>query len=206
MVSIDSSAGRKFLLIAPLILLVALTLAVDYVELGPGGDQAEPNSEQAKALNHCRTISQPGEYVLTDDFGGATGLASSCLVINSSDVTINGSGHTLKGRGVTDTTGILVTNESGLSNVTIHSVRVEQWNRAIHLRNASDVTIRNASAVRSSTGITVWNGSRVTVKNTWVARNLFGVVADNRSQQVNLTKARYHKNFAANSTRGTGEV
>ncbi len=206
MVSIDaSSAGRKFLLIAPLLLLVALTFAVDFVEL-PSNNQPGPNAGDPTKLEHCRTISKPGEYVLADDFGGATGLAGSCLVINSSDVRINGSGHTIKGRGVTDTTGILVSNESGLSNVTIHSVRVEQWNRAIHLRNASDVTIRNASAVRSSTGITVWNGSRVTVKHTWVARNLFGVVVDNRSQQVNLTSARYHKNFAQNSTRGTGEV
>lgn len=208
MVSIDaSSPGRKFLLIiAPLVLLVALTVAVDFVELSPGDDRPGEKSVEPTALDHCRTISSPGEYVLTDDFGGATGLASSCLVINSSDVRINGSGHTLLGRGVTDSTGIVVDNESGVSNVTIHSVRVERWNRAIHLRNASDVTIRNASTVRSATGITVWNGTDVTVKNTWISRNLFGVVVDNRSEQVNLTAARYGDNSAANSTRGTGEV
>ncbi|MFB9808326.1 hypothetical protein ACFFQF_25570 [Haladaptatus pallidirubidus] len=99
MVSIDSSSiGRKLLLVAPLILLVALTLAVGFVEL-PWNDGLDEKSAEPTALDHCRTISEPGEYVLTDDFGGTTGLASSCLVINSSDVRINGSGHTMLGRG-----------------------------------------------------------------------------------------------------------
>ncbi len=156
-------------------------------------------------MKSCRTISKPGNYVLTDDFGGATGLTGSCLIIDSSHVTVNGSGHTIEGRGVTDTTGILVDNASGVSDVTIHSIRVVRWNRGIHLRNASSVTVRNVTAIRSTEGITVWNSSDVTIARSRAARNLFGILVDNRSRNVDYSTLHYYKN-QLNSTRGRGSV
>ncbi|WP_232423886.1 MULTISPECIES: right-handed parallel beta-helix repeat-containing protein [Haladaptatus] len=126
-------------------------------------------------------------------------------MINASHVTVNGSGHTIKGRGVTDTTGVLVDNASGVSDVTIHSVRVVRWNRAIHVSNASSVTVRNVSAVRSTEGITVWNSSDVSIEHSRSARNLFGILVDNRSENVDYSTLHYYEN-QLNSTRGRGQV
>ncbi|WP_227377313.1 right-handed parallel beta-helix repeat-containing protein [Haladaptatus halobius] len=205
MVSIDaSSAGRKLIIVAPLLLLVVLTLAVDIADL-PGNDRPGSQSGEAITIENCREINNSGTYVLTKDFGGAAGLASGCLEINASDVTINGSGHKIQGRGVTDTTGIIVGSERSVSNVTIHSVRVERWNRGIHVTNASDVTIRKVTTVRSTEGITVWNGTRVTVENSWVTNNLFGVVIDEDSQEVTFSSTHFRNNRAANTTRGRGQ-
>ncbi|EFW91503.1 periplasmic copper-binding protein [Haladaptatus paucihalophilus DX253] len=203
MVSIDST-NRKALIVAPLVLLVVVALAINFVDLPLGGNH-ESNSTPPKQVKHCQKISKPGNYVLADDFGGATGLTGSCLVINASHVTVNGSGHTIKGRGVTDTTGVLVDNASGVSDVTIHSVRVVRWNRAIHVSNASSVTVRNVSAVRSTEGITVWNSSDVSIEHSRSARNLFGILVDNRSENVDYSTLHYYEN-QLNSTRGRGQV
>ncbi|MCO8245861.1 MULTISPECIES: NosD domain-containing protein [unclassified Haladaptatus] len=203
MVSIDSTS-RKVLIVVPLVLLVAVALSLNFVNLPLGGGH-DSKSEPPKPVKGCRTISKPGNYVLASDFGGATGLTGSCLVINSSHVTLNGSGHTIKGRGVTDTTGILVNNASGVSDVTIHSVRVSHWNRAIHLRNSSSATVRNVTTVRSTEGITVWNSSDVTLAHSRSAHNLFGLLVDNRSQNVDYSTLHYHDN-QLNSTRGRGSV
>lgn len=205
MVSIDaSSAGRKFIIVAPLLLLVVLSLAVDVADL-PTNDSPGPQSSEVTPIGNCREINNSGAYVLTKDFGGEAGLASGCLEINASDVTINGSGHTIQGRGVTDTTGVIVGSERNVSNIIIHSVRVERWNRGIHVTNASDVTIRNVTTVRSTEGIAVWNGTRVTVKNSWVTNNLFGVVIDENSREVTFSSTRFRNNRAANTTRGRGQ-
>ncbi|WP_227356772.1 right-handed parallel beta-helix repeat-containing protein [Haladaptatus salinisoli] len=205
MVSIDaSSAGRKLIIVAPLLLLVVLTIAVDITDL-PGNGPPGSQSGEAVPIQNCREINSSGTYVLTKDFGGAAGLASGCLEINASDVTINGSGHTIQGRGVTDTTGVIVGSDQSVSNVEIHSVRVERWNRGIHVTNASDVTIRNVTVVRSAEGIAVWNGTRVSVENSWVTNNLFGVVIDEESRQVTFSSVHFRNNRAANTTHGRGQ-
>lgn len=202
MVSINSTTG-KILIVVPLVLLGAVALTIHFVDIPWGGNQSD--SSPPTPVKQCRTISEPGEYVLTGDFGGATGLTGSCVVINSSHVTLNGSGHTVEGRGVTDTTGVLITNRSGLSDVTIHSVRVSHWNRAIHITNASSVTVRNVTAVRSTEGITVWNSSNVTIERSRSARNLFGILVDNRSRRVDYSTLQYYEN-QLNSTRGRGQL
>ncbi len=203
MVSIDST-NRKLLIVAPLVLLVVVAFAINFVDLPLGGNH-ETESTPPKPVKHCQTISKPGNYVLKGDFGGATGLTGSCIVINASHVTLNGSGHSIEGRGVTDTTGLLVDNASGVSDVTIHSVRVSHWNRGIHVSNASSVTIRNVSAVRSTEGITVWNSTNVTIEHSRAARNLFGILVDNRSENVDYSTLHYHEN-QLNSTQGRGQL
>ncbi|WP_458209358.1 right-handed parallel beta-helix repeat-containing protein [Haladaptatus sp. NG-SE-30] len=207
MVSIDvSSTGRKLLIVAPLLLLVMLTLAVDTVDL-PSDDQ--PRSKQQAEptpIKNCREINKPGEYVLTRNFGGAAGLANSCIEVNASDVMINGAGHKIQGRGVTDTTAILVGDDRSVSNVTIHSVRVERWNRGIHVTNASDVTIRDVIAVRSTEGITIWNGTRVRVGDSWVTNNLFGVVIDEQSQGVTFSSMHFRNNHVEDIARDRGQL
>ena len=203
MVSIDLT-GRKTLIVVPLVLLVVVALSLNFVNIPLGGGN-HLHSSSPKPVQSCRTISKPGNYVLKSDFGGATGLTGSCLVINASHVTVNGSGHTLKGRGVTDTTGILVDNASGISDVTIYSIRMSQWNRAIHLRNASSVTVRGVTTTRSTEGITVWNSSDVTIAHSRSAHNLFGILVDNSSHHVDYSTLHYYDN-QLNSTRGRGSV
>ncbi|WP_458189702.1 right-handed parallel beta-helix repeat-containing protein [Haladaptatus sp. NG-WS-4] len=205
MVSIDvSSAGHKFLIVTPLLLLVVLTLAVDVVEL-PSNEKPAPKPDHPTPIENCREINEPGRYVLTGDFGGAAGLASGCLEVNANNVTINGSGHKILGRGVTDTTGILVGEKRSVTNVTIHSVRVERWNRAIHVTNTTNATIRDVTTVRSTEGINVWNSTRVSVENSWVTNNLFGVVIDENSREVTFSSTHFRNNRAADTTEDRGQ-
>lgn len=52
-------------------------------------------------VNSCTTISSPGEYVLTTNINNAVGH---CINITSSNVTFDGAGYTIDGRGPIDGT------------------------------------------------------------------------------------------------------
>ena len=192
--------SRRLLIVVPLIFLVIIGLIVSFIGFPLGPTQGF-NTNFPTPIKSCRTISQSGDYVLTEDFGGATRLSNNCLIINASSVHIDGAGHTIKGRGVVDTTGILITSRSGLSDVTINSVRAAHWDRAIFIKNMSSVTIQNVSVNKNAEGISIWNSNDVTIEHTRSTHNLFGILVDNRSQDVHLSTVQFRNN-GVNITHG----
>jgi hypothetical protein len=70
------------------------------------------------------TVTRPGRYELVEDIrnGGGTHLSDACLRIQSSDVVLDGGGHTVDGHGVSDTVGIAVGSDTALENVVVTNV------------------------------------------------------------------------------------
>jgi hypothetical protein len=87
-------------------------------------------------------------------------------------VVLDGRSGLVDGNGVSDTTGVLV---EGVTNVTVRNLRVENWNRGVAVRNASDVTVREVNATGNAVGIEGQNAS-VRVVDVTVDSNLRGVV------------------------------
>lgn len=77
-------------------------------------------------LDSCQPIEQPGQYVVTDDIEDSQ--ADSCLTIRSSDVHLDGNGHTIDGVNGEDTAGVDLQPTGGeLRNVTITGLTVIDW-------------------------------------------------------------------------------
>ena len=73
---------------------LTLPIAVGLVLAGLG---ASASASAATDIDSCLTITLPGTYVLTQDLTVAD--QTRCFVINSSNVTLDLGGHTLKGSG-----------------------------------------------------------------------------------------------------------
>lgn len=139
------------------------------------GDARAVESPSVTYVDSCTTITEPGLYVLTADFGASVGLSGSCLRVRTSGVVVDGAGYTLQGRGVSDTTGIAVNGTAGGANVTVRNVTVRRFNRGIAVVNSSDIAIRNVTASHNAYGVTLENtiGARVVGNN--LSQNVVGI-------------------------------
>lgn len=198
------SSSPRWLFLALLSVGIALGGVVfvgDYI-VGSGDDGQPPSFQN---VSHCRTISEPGRYALRSNVGGAAGLSDSCFRITSSDVVLDGFGHDIDGRGVTNSTGIRVANGSSVSNVTIRSFDLSDLNRGIHVKNGSHVAIRRVNATRNAEGVTFWNTTQSSVARSGFERNLIGIVVDNGSSRVRIAKNNYFAdNYAGDVARRRG--
>lgn len=131
------------------------------------------------------TITKPGTYRLAADIqrGDGTRISGSCIEIKSSDVVLDGAGHTVDGWGISDTTGIQVRGPGTLRNVTVKNVKVTEWNRGVHFHDVADATVRNVEATANSYGISFERARRSTVERTTSTGNLVGVGFDLESEE-----------------------
>ncbi|WP_164974683.1 right-handed parallel beta-helix repeat-containing protein [Halegenticoccus tardaugens] len=182
-----------------LVLLVFLTVVSIglTITLHDARDQSKDSSlRNTTEITRCTTITEPGKYVLAEDFGDQKSLSASCITIRSSHVVLDGANHTIRGGGVSDSTGILVSHSQRVTNVTIHSVTVIDWNRGIYAKNASDVSIQEVNASHNSEGIAFQNTSQSTVTRSLAKHNLFGVVVDNSSEGIEVEGSQIESNYA----------
>ncbi len=168
----------------------------------PGGNAS---ASQYTNVTSCTTITEPGQYALRRNVGGSAGLSESCITIRANNVVLDGFGHTVDGRGVTNSTGIRVEGES-VTDVTIRAVTVTDWNRGIHVMNGSQVTIRNVNATTNAEAISIWNTRRSSVTRSEFHQNLLGVVVDNASTNVTVSGNRFENNYAGDVKRGRGRL
>jgi hypothetical protein len=169
-------------------------VADDFV--GPSKSQSDTTPERFTNVTECTTISEPGQYALRRNVGGSVGLSDSCIVINSSDVLLDGFGHDVGGHGVTNSTGITIRNSSAVSNVTVRTVELTNWNRGLLVQNASGVHLRRINASNNADGIAFWNVSRSSIKKSRFERNLVGVVVDEESAAVTVANNDFDGNYA----------
>ena len=108
--------------------------------------------EGPTAITECREIDESGEYVLGDDLSAE----GDCLEITTSDVTLDGNGHTIEGDGTG--TGLDI-----------------EW---------SGSTVRNLTIRNFGTGVRFDLSSNVTLASTTVEQNILGVVVVNASSDV----------------------
>ena len=205
MVPSKLSSSPRWLFLALLSVGVALggvVLVGEYFVDPSDGSSGRPSFTN---VSHCRTISQPGHYALRSNVGGAAGLSDSCFRVKSSDVVLDGFGHVIDGRGVTNSTGIRIVNGSSVSNVTVRSFDLTDLNRGIHVKNGSHVQIRRVHATRNAEGVTLWNTTRSAVARSSFERNLIGVVVDNSSSRVRIANNnRFENNYASDVARRRG--
>ncbi|MDE1860950.1 MAG: right-handed parallel beta-helix repeat-containing protein [Candidatus Micrarchaeota archaeon] len=100
-------------------------------------------------LNTCTNIVSPGAYALTANLVGQNG----CLVIKSSNVTINCRGFSIDSKSSTGS-AILMQNMSavGISNCPIFT-----FNVGVNVINSRDINITNVTSSKANTGFWLYN-------------------------------------------------
>jgi parallel beta-helix repeat protein len=137
------------------------------------------------SIDSCTTIDQPGTYVLTAEIenAGNTAISQSCIEITADDVTLDGGGHLIDGRGESHTNGIAVLGAEG---VTVENVEVDDWHAGIFVSEGS-VTVRDVRTFSNAYGLRLENSTGATVENSTVEENLVGIYTDNENLTVNET-------------------
>jgi parallel beta-helix repeat protein len=159
---------------------LAVALAVLALVAGGGVAMlgaATPGSATAQTtVDSCTTIDEPGTYVLTGDVdnGGNTAISQACFEITADDVTFDGNGHTIDGRGESHTKGVAVVNAE---NVTVTNFEVTDWHEGVLVENGS-ATVQNVNASSNAYGIRLVNANASEVANNTVENNLIGIYAD----------------------------
>lgn len=142
----------------------------------------------AKQIGAKTTISQPGTYTLARDIeqGGGTFLSEPCIRIESSDVVLDGAGHTLGGRGVSDTTGVHVSSPTELENIRITNMTIADWDRGLYLSNVTNTVVHNVHAVGNGYGMSFENISNVLLSANRISGNVLGISLDQSSHIVQV--------------------
>ncbi|WP_255150756.1 right-handed parallel beta-helix repeat-containing protein [Halorarius halobius] len=129
-------------------------------------------------IDSCVQINQSGTYQLTGDVRPthADNLTDdACIVVNSSDVTIDGAGNTLDGSGVDGIHGIEVVNTTDatsssdpadqLDRVEIRNVEFADWAGPVAFRGVNDSVVTNVVVRETGNGADVYheygNGSTI---------------------------------------------
>lgn len=157
------------------VVLVALALVA-----GGAGALAGVVSPTAAAaptqVDSCTTIDEPGRYVLTSNIenGGHTAISKACIKITADDVTFDGNGHTIDGRGVSHTKGVAVVGAEGVS---VTNFSINDWHAGVLVENGS-ATVSDVRTFSNAYGVRLENASGSTVTNNTVENNLVGIYTD----------------------------
>ena len=100
------------------------------------------------------TISQPGHYALPYDLSNP----DNGILINSSDVILDGMGHSVEGISTDGSNGIHVMGgtDAQVHNITIRNISLRYWDRGIAVESATDFTIENVLSEWNTDGIILW--------------------------------------------------
>jgi len=107
-------------------------------------------------------IDRPGRYRLTNDLVNAS--AETAIWIRSSDVILDGCGHTLGGGLNLNSWGVLVGNVSGQpDNITVTNLTVTGWAYGVQVEGATGTTLCEIRAAGDKTGIDIGGSPGTTV-------------------------------------------
>jgi hypothetical protein len=174
------AAGRVATLAVVILLVTSATVAG--VPLG-GLDSGHAVQVRAAAepIDACRVVSEPGRYELSGDVGGDReemlrlpgfegdrGLV--CLVVNASDVTLEGAGFDVLAEDG-EPFGVYVDGRDGrLTNVTIRNLGVEGFEAGVTAVNVSALRVGDVGVAFAETGIDVDGADGVVVGTVTVDR------------------------------------
>lgn len=141
------------------------------------GAGVEPPHMSPQRVADDGLISEPGEYVLEGDrrAKGVTPPSQAMIRIRADDVTLDGQGHALVGKGVSDTTAVAVTADRTLSDVTVTDLRVAKWEYGLRFGGVDGATARDLEVSGNSYGLLFESVSGGTVDECAVRENLVGV-------------------------------
>ena len=163
--------------IAALALALALVAGTGVTSLSLlGGPASTAAAQDATRIDSCTTIDESGTYVLTKKIenGGKTRISGSCIEITADDVTFDGGGHLIDGRGVSHTKAIRVHDAEG---VTVRNVEMTEWHEGVLVEDAT-ATVEEVHSYANAYGVRLQNAGGSTVANNTVEDNLVGIYVE----------------------------
>ena len=157
-------------------------------------------------------ITTPGTYTLTKDITSLTGQIG--IEIASSNVVIEGNGHTLDGTDKANSIGVSVHSSSGaLSGVTIRNLIVTDWQDGIKYENAKGRVELVTARSNTANGIMLNTGAEGSVITGCTAESNADGISVSYGPNVEITGCTARSNsgdgiylFASNSARVTGVI
>lgn len=137
----------------------------------------------ANQIKSQTTITNSGTYTLARDIqnGGGTRLSEPFIRIEANNVVLDGNGGTITGNGVSDTTGIVVSNAQ---DVTIKNVTLSRWDYGLRFENVRGGEVRNIRVHNNGYGVSLEETNLVVLRENQVAQNLLGIVSDSASRVI----------------------
>ncbi|WP_435158315.1 hypothetical protein [Haladaptatus sp. DFWS20] len=123
-----------------LLIVASLVTSVSLVATQPARAQTP--------INSCTTITQPGEYELTQDITDSPD--TTCIDIQADDVVLDGNGHTIDGVDAVNTVGV---QSQSQTNVTVENLTVTDWLTGISVDSSDNHTLTNITANNNNLGI-----------------------------------------------------
>lgn len=108
----------------------------------------------------CANLTSSGTYSLYSNLSSIT----SCLEVQSNDITLDCQGNTISGDNSIGSYGIL---SNGYNNTLIQNCRIQNFDRDISISTGTNWTINNNSLLHSNTGILMSNHNNTTVSNNY---------------------------------------
>ena len=179
--------NRISTIVVVLLVILSLGYSAGAIDVSSKVIQAQPT-----AIDSCTTITESGRYVLTQDVENATD--DTCIEIRTSDVVLNGNGHTIDGdqnastfnafQNATNETGThpdmpdwknigITVNASGsLSNVTVQQLTVTDWFFGVYYNNVTQGTIQNVTISGSGDGLSLYDTTEILVTDNTLEENI----------------------------------
>ncbi len=107
------------------------------------------SSASAQTIDTCRVIDTSGTYTLTQNITHSS--SGYCIEITANNVTLEGDGHVITGTGLSTSRGIYVHDGSGVTNVIIKNVTLENWDAGIYFLNVDNSDIADESTIENCT-------------------------------------------------------
>jgi parallel beta-helix repeat protein len=144
-------------------LLIAFLVVSSVLGAGSmAGFATAQQSGETTEIDSCTTITKSGTYLLTEDIENSE--AEACISIETSDVVLDGDGHTIDG---TDTEGTVGIRAEFADSVTVRDVTVSDWTTGIEYQSdADDGTVTDVTVTSNLVGIGVHDASNVTVTDS----------------------------------------
>ncbi len=140
-------------------------------------------SSEARAfdVNACGfTADAPGEYTVTQDL--SNDVASACITINSSDVSLDCAGHSITQATPTPASGVLVLNAS---NASVKNCVVQFFENGVKLDYSNNSLVENNSLNDNTYGILASQSQANVFRLNTVGSNTYGIALfDSSSNQV----------------------
>lgn len=181
----------------PLTLAVVLAVAIAAVA-GAGlpllAEDPGVGDASSIELRSCTAIDEPGRYVLAADITDSG--ADTCIRIRSSDVVLDGAGHTVDGVGAFGTAGVVVRPARGgpLSNVSVRNVTVTDWDDGIRFIDVGGGRVAGTTATNNRVGLSLLDARRIAVVDN--------VARDNRLRGISLFESSANNTLANNTADG----
>lgn len=166
------------------VVAVAFALAVS----GGGVLATGSTVAQPTAIDSCTVISEPGEYVLTQDV--ASSGEGTCIEIRASDVVVDGNGYAIEGQG--DGTGIGTPGTEPVQNVTVANLVVREHETNVRLDDVTDgqlTDVRSQDPDMVGAGLVVSSAEQIEITNSQLDGASFGGAAVQLRDSAEVTVA-----------------